>query len=648
MVDLINDYDYIFEYEDGLLGLKAEGDLDTTWVGQNFVVADVEETFSILISDIINSSLSMEDVAFSPAALIPDGAADNNQRRIVDPFEFTNVFGKVLSEQNVLSVDIATGAARLTFTNKLPIDFLLTEIRLVNLLNSQLIVVHSAPVTIRAGATERIDLDITGKQLTNFSHWRISGSSPGSRGAEVSIDSDDCLELSVDLINFKLKSITAKSDGFQVEQCDSVIIGEAVCIRDATFKKGVITFDIENHLAMDLEIDIQSAQFTHRITRQPLHIHTIVPKNSVAHEQAALQSYEIAYAGALRSPQCVHFVAHANGVKANEEVVTLVGKETIQFTFGMRDAVIDEFTGRLNDYLVGMRPITQTVELPENLQSFHGLNLTDARLSFDFYNTIEMPIHLDGVMTGFAHDGKKASLAISGDLAPGQPGKEVVTRLTFDSADNPDVLALVSLPPQRVQFSGTTLVGHGLEEGSITSKNYLRAHYVLETPAHLAWKETEFEPDTTYFQINPKAYDGPQLRKNVIQLAAKDVNQLQAFQLMTNIENHMPVSGAIEFRLRQDVSQSTESMVWLSPVEVESATIDVQGRTEESWEERSEITLNTEDLSIFRNDSDAPKLLTLVTTLKMNGTNNQRVKVYDSDYLIVRSAARFIIGVNQN
>ncbi|MBN1561200.1 hypothetical protein JW998_13180 [candidate division KSB1 bacterium] len=646
MTDLIKDYENIFEYNDGLLGLKAEGDLDTTWVGQNFVVDDVEEISNIVIADMVNAHLEMQDIVFSPASLIPDAASYSGQPKVVAPFTFKNAIGKVLSEQNVLSIDIATGLVRLTFTNKLPIDFLLTEIKLVNLLSNQLVLSHSAPLTIKSGATEIIDLDVSGKQLTTFCHWQIAGSSPGSNGA-VTVKSDDSLELSVDLVNFRLTSITTKSDGFEVEQGDSVAIGEAVCIREATFKSGKITFDIENHLSMDLQVDIQSSQFIDRMSKEPLRCQTVVKKHDTIHKELPLVSYKIAYQGQLVTPQCIHLVIQAKGVKENEQIVTLAGNETIGFAFGMRGAVIDEFTGRLKDYCVGINPITQPVVLPKNLEPFRGLNMNDALLSFDFYSTIEMPIHFEGTLAGFAADNGTASLPIIGDLAPGELGHEEATRLTFDSAKNPDVLALVNLPPQRVQFSGTTFVGRGLEEGSITPNNYLRAHYILETPAYLAWKDTEFKPDTTYFQINPAIYDGPPLRQNVIQLAAKDVNQLQSFQLMTDIENHLPVSGAIEFQLQQDVSQSTESIILLSPVDVESARINVQGRIEKSWKQKYEIELNNEDLSIFRNYSDDPKLLTLVRKIKMNGTNGQKVKLYDSDYLIVGSAVQFVINMPQ-
>ena len=224
----------------------------------------------------------------------------------------------------------------------------------------------------------------------------------------------------------------------------------------------------------------------------------------------------------------------------------------------------------------------------------------------------------------------------------------MLTSLQFESHENKQIFSIVNLMPQQIQFSGSAFISDGVTDGLITSNSYIRAHYLLETPARLSWKESALVPDTTFLQINPEGVKEMDLVKGAVHLDAKKTNVLHQFIISSEIENHLPVGASIEFRLADVMSQAEEADLVLSPIEIQAASINVSGRTEESNQRTAEIKLDGDDVSIFHNDSDEPKLLRLVSKINLHGTGGEKVKVYESDFITINSVAKIVVGINMD
>jgi len=76
--DLLSRQDNVFSYEDGLIGLRAEGNFDTSRVADNLKIPDVEEHIAVDIPNLTIPRLNADDASFTLAELAPDVAA---QRR---------------------------------------------------------------------------------------------------------------------------------------------------------------------------------------------------------------------------------------------------------------------------------------------------------------------------------------------------------------------------------------------------------------------------------------------------------------------------------------------------------------------------------------------------------------------------------------
>ena len=323
-------------------------------------------------------------------------------------------------------------------------------------------------------------------------------------------------------------------------------------------------------------------------------------------------------------------------------------RDSIKIKFSMTNAVIDRFQGSLDHYAISIAPINQSVKMPENLSRFQGLNLADAHLVIDFYNAIEMPIQIRGKFSGANKTGASATLEIESAIAPCTLAGETLTSMPFDSPDNKQLMSIVNLMPDNIQFSGSAFVGDGFADGEITPDSYIRGSFLLETPAVLSWKESSLQPDTTYLQINPEGSKNSDMREGVEHLDAKQTNVLREFVITAEIENHLPVGATIEYRLADVLSQAEDADLVLAPVEINAASIDLSGRTAESFTRNAKITLGGDDIAIFHNDSDSPRLLSLVSRIRLHGTDGEQVKVYDSDFIAIRSMAKVVVGMNMD
>ncbi len=647
--DLLAEQNSAFAYEDGLIGLRSEGDFDKSRVGDNLKIPDIQESIDVDIPNLTIPRLNADDATFTLAELAPDIAAHDGENAAVPPFQFNDVMGELVPENDVISIQLTQGIARLTFTNGLPIDLENIVFTLIEPSSGEVKIVSPTIERIAAGKKDSLDIDISGKELTATGKWYVSGESPGSGGRQVKIDASATVSLLVDFIDFRVSSVTGRGRAFYVEHRDSVTLDPAIKIREAEFKQGRLDFNVSNGLPLDLDIKIESPQIRNILTHRPLELHINAGKHSVGKTSIDLRDYKIDFGERFGSSQVLQFSFEASGESGDDEIVTLSETDSIKVHLGMVNTVLDRFRGALDHYAIDIAPIVQKVNMPDNMDRFNGLNMGDARLAIDFYNAISMPIQVHGKFVGVGKNGASATLEIDSAIQPGAEDEEVMTSVLFESPENKQILSIVNLMPQQIQFAGSVIVGDGVTEGLITSNSYMRAHYLLETPAVLSWNESALLPDTTFLQINPEGVANTKpLEKGVVQLDAKKTNVLHSFIIESEIENHLPAGATIEFRLSNVNSQAEEAYLALSPIEVQAAAVNIEGQTSESRLMKAEITMDGDDIKILHNNSDRPKLLALVTRVRLHGTGGEKVKVYESDYIVIQSVMKIVVGVNMD
>lgn len=645
--ELIDENDELINYDDGQVGLRVAGDLDKIKVEKNLRLDDIEKSRDLTVSEVEIAEMSVGQLVFEPTNVIPDAATSFSEPRIVDRFEFPPFGASFSPDDGIVSATVSSAILRLDFENHLPVSVEITEFNLKENDENGAVKLHYAtPLIIAPKSTARLDIEVRNMDIVSGDYWSVSGNCLGSNGQDVIVNQEDTFDIQVSLVNLTAEELAAPADYFTVDKTDTVQIGEAVCIRRASFCEGSITLDVANRLPFGLNLSITSPQFVNKITGLPLTIEAFVQANSSKSKSLSITDYTIEYAGELEKPQCVDLYVHAKGDE-NSGQISVNSSDNVSFTFAMRDVVIDEFTGLLDQFMVGIKPIEQKVDMPSSISQISGLYLDDPRLSIDFFNTLEMPIHLEGALKGTASDGKQQTLDIKTDIDRGTLEAETKSSVEFDDSQAKQVKLFASLMPETIAFSGSTFVGKGLAEGSILSESYIRARYELETPACFSWNATEFTPDTTYFQINPKGYNGGKLRDDAKMLDADDMEMLEDFHVNGTIDNHLPISGSVEFYLVTQLPDGTEEVQTLNPVKIQSAQTDEAGLVSDSWQGKLNVELGVGKVHVLQNAEDQPKLVALVTTMMLDGSGGGKVKVYETDYLNVKVVAELLVGINK-
>jgi len=643
---LLSSQSSLFAYKDGLVGLRAEGSFDTSRVGDNLKIPDIAKTIDVDIPNFTIPRLNADDASFALKELSPDITALDGQDAAIPAFQFSDAVGYLVPENDVISIRLTQGIARLVYENNLPVDLHNIVFTLIEPSNGEIKITTPRINRIAAGEKDSLDVDISGKELTCNGKWYAAGESPGSNGARVKIDADASVSLQVDFIDFRVSSVTGRGSAFYVEHEDSVDLDPKIQIGEAQFKQGRITFDVMNGLPLNLDVTITSPQIRNRLTNEPLELLINAALRKRSKKSINLRDYKIDFGQELERPQWLVFTFEAGGESDNDEIVTMSENDRIQVDCHIQDAVFDNFYGSLDHYAVSIAPVNHKVNMPENLNQFKGLNLADAKLLLNFYNAMAMPIQMRGKFVGISGDGQTATLELDSIIDPGTDSGETLTSISFESLENKQVLNLVNLIPQQIQFTGSAFIGDGITMGAISGDSYIRGEYVLETPVKLAWNESALEPDTTFLQIDPVGSKESDLRPGAVHLNAKQMNVLREFVITAEIENHLPVGATIEYRLQDMLAQTEEADLILSPVEINSASIDLSGRTEESFKRTAKITIGNDDIVIFHNDFDSPRLLSLVSRIRLHGTKGEQVKVYESDYMKITSMAKLVVGVN--
>ncbi|RPI02640.1 MAG: hypothetical protein EHM72_03715, partial [Calditrichaeota bacterium] len=605
--NLIEEDHALFSYGDGLLGLRVEGDLEPIQMGDALVLEDIEDNFQVDIPNVTMQRLNADLVKFPFSSV--SGLSSVNGPQVVAPFSFQNVKGELKPEQDIESIKLNQGSARLVYKNKLPVDLNNVVFHLFDPGDNEFDLKSPIIQTIPAGKTDSLDLDISGKELSRWGEWYMTGSSPGSRGRTVAIDSSMKVALTVDFVNFRVTTVHGRNQSFYVEDHQEMPIDQQVSLEEAVFGKGFLSLDVTNDLDLDLDLAIDVNDIRLPAEDAPLTVNTRVAANSSRQVVVPLASHKMALDP---SPgiQSLSLSITANGASRRDEMITINETDAIRMKMEIRDASLTYFRGSLDHYTVAFGPYHRTISLPQ-VDRFAGLNLSDGRLRLDLISSIDMPIWLDGFLHAENGQGRAVDVHMETQIETGSENQPVTSSFILQTPENPAILDLMNLPPKSIRIYGEAQVGDGIHSGIILPSSSLKTHYVLETPANLAWEESLLESDTLLIKIYP---EDTSYSKNdeYAQLSANDTNHLLSFSLNTEIENHLPVGAVIEFCIVDAAAPESERLSLLAPIDILPALTDSRGRTKTPQKIVSRINFSEEQMAKLKNHGDQVRSISFI------------------------------------
>jgi len=623
--------------KDGLLSFKIEKEIDTTFVGHQLTLPDMQQTINLGLDAFEIPDLPVQADRYFFYQLTEEAAAKNGSNSTIAPFAFNNLPAQEHSSADLHYAVLQKGRVRLHIFNYLPVPLRNVLLTLEDPLNGYLIIASPLIGKINALDSTSVEMDIAGKTFPPNSRWLISGDSPGSNGGVISIDQNARVEVLAEMLDSAVSSLEARLPAVTIDREESISFdGQgSTAIEEVAFASGQILVTIDNQTPFSAYGLTLSWLELHPVgIKEPLRLKIDVKPFSRSQGVLDLKS-AIATMKMPQVGQVQYFnVAITGRTEALVDQFTrLDDANTLQITLQLRDLQLDHFSGRLQEQKVRLDSTFKAIELSDRLGDLTGVRLSDARLRIELYHTICIPLRFQGTLIAFSDGGEKASLSVDQVILPGTTAGETETQLAELTPQNSDLLSFINIAPTRLSAGGQIQIGDGLTYGQVRKSDYLRGRYLLDLPAYASWERRDVESDWSQFTIDPE--NAPEKEGGDKADISGDVtSHLTQARLVANIDNHLPIGGEVRFYFSTDSTRLFDlPELILGPVALTAAPVDAGGRVSSVKTQTIVLEIAGKDVSIFQNKSDERKCLYIAEKLTLDGTAGKQVKIYVDDYV---------------
>jgi len=645
--ELVTHYENSFILPDGLLGLRINSELDTTLLGDYLQLADITDYFQINLSDFYLNNLTADVDLFTFENINPAIAALHGQQATVQPFTFKNVPSNNLQHPDFHSASILYGQATVQIYNRLPLDLDNVTVKLIDESTNE-ILIRSDPIPhLPAQSSTVLEMQVASVTIPSLAYWLISGQSPGSPSNSVPIDVHDGVELGMQLNEGHVSSLSAKLPAFSIDHELAINMGQDFIIEKLTLKKGSMDFEISNNLPVALDLNLSSSHIFNRAKSEPLSMPVHLEPYGKFNHSFDLENYEINLLDKQRRTHLLPFHIQGGMVHVPEGLVNLDEENSIRVNISLGDIQFDQFSGLLDHYQISLDSTLTTIDL-ENFGDLKGIKVDDARLNVTLFTTLGIPVQFVGNIYSFNKKGESTSLYLNHPLNVSKDRHEVATRLPPFTPANSNILLFINLNPHQLLAAGHAFIGDGKNSGCIYADDYIRAEFAFETAAKAIFQERQIDMDTTLLHILPPGQPRSQY-SDVIELESDWTKQVHDLSFKANFINHMPVGGQMIIKVAESLADlATDPDLILGPVAIGAASLDAEGRVQSAVSKEMLLDIPADKTPLFKNSSPDIRELYVAIDVKIDGSNEQTVQIYGSDFIQVQAALLVNLDVNND
>lgn len=240
-------------------------------------------------------------------------------------------------------------------------------------------------------------------------------------------------------------------------------------------------------------------------------------------------------------------------------------------------------------------------------------------IKLNYNNSFSFPIEV-----AFNAKGIKGSQSVNLGLAPFivsypvSPARQVSSSFSI-SRSNSSLPELISMPPERIEFSGSAKVNPGTEH---TRDNYIfgNSSFIgsveVEVPLEFSLQNLQFADTTDNF------------------LSDEDVPDFKNLKLALNIKNGFPLDASLKLKLYDSATKTVKGTIDASQI-LKSAPVDNTGKATGVTETNTVIEFAGDFLN---NINNADKI---IFNFELNTAGQNSIKIY-SDYSIDFNAALIV------
>jgi hypothetical protein len=293
---------------------------------------------------------------------------------------------------------------------------------------------------------------------------------------------------------------------------------------------------------------------------------------------------------------------------SGDQLVFFSSSDSVTGAAFLSEITFSQIAGRLEPTEVDIGEIQRELNLPPGFENAH---IKNASLSLDIHNGVNFPAKLSATIEG----DKGQMLELAGDIEAGTPWVTVVTRIQEDDLD-----PLLDPVPQKITVKGRVTCGDGTSSGIVNEEDFFFGEIEITSPLELIL-------DSCQVQIDPDSYTVNNDVKSLIE------DQVNWGKVIFEIESHLPLDAKVLIL----VSKSEENVfsrpdLVIGPVDVPRGELNQNGLVINSRISEGTISLNHEELQIFRNSP-----FYIAGKLDFTGTNGNTVKAQATDFIQITS-----------
>jgi hypothetical protein len=576
----------------GNLFFHIEEDLDTIRLWGRLVCDSVIRNFKDTLGTIKITPSESKQVIFSITDFYPGepGAVPPSSANMeVDLDTFTSFY----------QVSIREGYATLTATNHLGLDLDSLKFEIIDKISLEILKTTIIPGGIQDNDSIIQKLTFGDETFSNQFTIQISAHTPG--GFLSSLE-DKCLSLDFRIDSLVVTQGIAQVPSFELITEEEIILPSNHIIDSAKIRKGSLFLDLYNFTNILAEVEIDFPEFEKN--DEILKANRVISAGGHSDLELSLDGYSF-------KPLSVSSIKAQIRIQTNDsgdQLIFFSSSDSVTALAFLSEVAFSQISGIIEPTIADIGEIQRDIDLPPGFEHAH---IKNASLSLDIHNRINFPADLSVTIEG----DKGQRLELFGNIEPGTPWATAVTTIQEDDLD-----PLLNPVPQQLTCTGQVICGDGISSGTVNEEDFLFGEIEITSPLELILDSCQAQIDQDSHSVNDDV-------KSLIE------DRINWGKAIIKIESHLPLDAEVLIFVSQDKEEvfSDPGLV-IGPVDVPKGELDHNGLVTGSKSSEDTISLNYEELQIFRNSP-----FYIAGKLNFPGTDGNTIKALATDFIQITS-----------
>lgn len=471
----------------------------------------------------------------------------------------------------------------------------------------------------RNGGQVTDSLSLGGKMLHNVIEMTADGHSPGTMPERITVTADQKMFLKLTVSQTSVDSANAEIGQQDFSSPSTLPINNRNKIIDAKIMRGAAVFRLTNvtpfrltsHMRFANIIDTAGLPLTATVNLDPFQAGNVTNLDLTgATIQMGLADQRLRVENAVTVEDTR--ITRYNG----QTYQTIASSGGVDVEYYTTDLILESFRGVLDSIKVDIPASTQTVEMPEGLDSLSFT--TDSGFVF-VHNPVNLRLLVGLDVTALnTVTGRTETLTLRDTIRPGPAMDTLILR----HADR-----LLSVVPNQLSYHGWVGMGTvffgSAREGSVSSTDSLSGHIRVRSGLKFTVGTTEIR---TPFDQQDEALDYP----------------IQGVQMHVDLANSIPLGGNVKLLVGND----TTRMDTLAIITIPRKLPLLNHRVTESSHQTLELGITSRQLEIFKRKPFFTRQILTIEANRDPGGPLSEGWIYPDDSLAVQASATVFYTVD--